>query len=169
VALNQGAIQRRIQDIKATVEVPKEIPKAPPPPPVDVVPPPPVTIVQPAFTINDAPPREAPHATPAPPTVSHGPSSDPLKPIGRTHTLPPYPVASLRSGEQGTTGMIVHITVEGTVDDCKVEKGSGSDRLDSAACEFVKARWRWSPPTNQGVPTATSTRVAVKWDLKDAR
>jgi hypothetical protein len=32
----------------------------------------------------------------------------------------------------------------------------------------VKGHWRLSPPTNQGQPTAVSTRVSVKWDLKDA-
>jgi protein TonB len=170
VALNQAAISKKIQDIKATVEVPKEIPKAPPPPPPDLVKPPPPVAIVPDFKINTAPPpapvRTAPPAPTAPARVA---ASDPLRPVGRTHTLPPYPPISVRLGEQGTTLMLVHITTEGNVDDCKVEKGSGSDRLDAAACEFVKARWRWSPPTNQGAPTAVSTRVSVKWDLKDAK
>jgi len=75
----------------------------------------------------------------------------------------------VRLNESGTTLMEVHITVEGNVDDCKVVQSSSSERLDSAACDFVKSRWRWQPPTNQGTPTAVSTRVSVKWDLKDAK
>ena len=104
--------------------------------------------------------QEAPAAAPA---------SDPLRPIARTHTLPPYPPISVRLNEQGTTLMLVHITVEGNVDTCKVEGSSSSDRLDQASCDFVKSHWRWQPPTNKGVPTDVSTRVSVKWDLKDAR
>ena len=58
---------------------------------------------------------------------------------------------------------------EGRVDDCKVITSSSSERLDQAACEHVTRVWRWQPPTNAGVPVAVSTRVSVKWDLKDAR
>ena len=69
---------------------------------------------------------------------------------------------------QALAGDLV-ITTEGNVDECKIINSSSSERLDTAACDFVKARWRWQPPTNQGQPTAVSTRVSVKWDLKDAR
>ena len=170
-ALNQGALLKQLQEIKATVDTPKEKPKAPPPPPDLVKPPPPVAIV-PEFQIATAPPppvttvAKAPPAPPAPKAVA---SSDPLRPIMRTHTLPPYPPISVRLNEQGTTLMEVHITTEGNVDDCKVVQSSSSERLDSAACDYVKSRWRWQPPTNQGTPTAVSTRVSVKWDLKDAK
>src|SRR5215510_10121813 len=76
-ALNQGALLKQLQEIKATVDTPKEKPKAPPPPP------PPKAVVA---------------------------ASDPLKPIMRTHTLPPYPPISVRLNESGTTLMEVHIT-----------------------------------------------------------
>src|SRR5678815_5318511 len=69
-ALNQGALMKQLQEIKATVDTPKEKPKAPPPPPPDLVKPPP----------------------PAPKAVA---ASDPLKPIMRTHTQPPYPPISI--------------------------------------------------------------------------
>src|SRR6185369_3052361 len=85
-ALNQGALMKQLQEIKATVDTPKEKPKAPPPPPHVVMPPPP-------------PPKAAPVA-----------ASDPLKPIMRTHTIPPYPPISIRLNESGTTLMEVHIT-----------------------------------------------------------
>jgi protein TonB len=87
----------------------------------------------------------------------------------RTHSIPPYPPISVRLNESGTTLMEVHITTEGNVDDCKILNTSSSDRLDQAACDYVKRVWRWQPPTNQGAPVAVSTRVSVKWDLKDAK
>ena len=169
-ALSSGALIKQLQEIKATVDTQKTPPKAPPPPPDLVKPPPPVAIV-PEFQVATAPPppvTTVAKAPPAPPPKAVA-SSDPLRPIMRTHTLPPYPPISVRLNEQGTTLMEVHITTEGNVDDCKVEKSSSSERLDSAACDYVKSRWRWQPPTNQGTPTAVSTRVSVKWDLKDAK
>lgn len=171
-ALNQGALMKQLQEIKATVDTPKEQPKAPPPPPPDLVKPPPPVAIVPDFQVAAAapPPVTVQKAAPPPPApVAHVAASDPLRPVMRTHTLPPYPPISVRLGEQGTTLMEVHITTEGNVDDCKIVTGSGSDRLDTAACDFVKQRWRWQPPTQQGTPTAVSTRVSVKWDLKDAK
>ena len=172
-ALNQGALMKQLQEIKATVDTKKEIPKAPPPPPPDLVKPPPPVAIVPEFQVATAAPppvtvqKAAPPPPPAPPRAVA--SSDPLKPIMRTHTTPPYPPISVRLNEQGTTLMEVHITTEGNVDDCKVLTSSSSERLDAAACEFVKQRWRWQPPTNQGAPIAVSTKVSVKWDLKDAK
>jgi periplasmic protein TonB len=171
-ALNQGALMKQLQEIKATVDTQKEPPKAPPPPPPDLVKPPPPVAIVPEFTVATAAPppvTTVAKAPPAPPPPRAVASSDPLRPVGRTHTLPPYPPISVRLNEQGTTLMEVHITTEGNVDDCKIVQTSSSDRLDQAACDFVKSHWRWSPPTNQGAPTAVSTRVSVKWDLKDAK
>src|SRR6185369_6960412 len=171
-ALNQGALMKQLQEIKATVDTPKEKPKAPPPPPPDLVKPPPPVAIVPVCQVAAPPPAPVqvkPPPPPAPPPKAVVASSDPLKPIMRTHTIPPYPPISVRLNESGTTLMEVHITTQGNVDDCKIVTTSSSDRLDQAACDYVKSRWRWQPPTNAGVPTAVSTRVSVKWDLKDAK
>jgi protein TonB len=172
-ALNQGQLLKQLQEIKATVDTPKEKPKAPPPPPPDLVKPPPPTAIIPEFQVATAPPppsvTTAPKPPPPPPKAAPVAASDPLKPIMRTHTLPPYPPISIRLNESGTTLMEVHITTEGNVDDCKIVTSSSSERLDTAACDYVKRVWRWQPPTNQGTPTAVSTRVSVKWDLRDAK
>ncbi len=172
-ALNQGQLLKQLQEIKATVDTPKEKPKAPPPPPPDLVKPPPPTAIIPEFQVATAPPppsvTTAPKPPPPPPKAAPVAASDPLKPIMRTHTLPPYPPISIRLNESGTTLMEVHITTEGNVDDCKIVSSSSSERLDTAACDYVKRVWRWQPPTNQGTPTAVSTRVSVKWDLRDAK
>jgi protein TonB len=171
-ALNQGALMKQLQEIKATVDAAKEKPKAPPPPPPDLVKPPPPVAIVPVFQVAAPPPAPVqvkPPPPPAPPPQRQVASSDPLKPIMRTHSIPPNPPISVRLNESGTTLMEVHITTEGNVDDCKILNTSSSDRLDTAACEYVKRVWRWQPPTNQGAPVAVSTRVSVKWDLKDAK
>ena len=171
-ALNQGALMKQLQEIKATVDTPKEKPKPPPPPPPDLVKPPPPVAIVPVFQVAAPPPAPVttkPPPPPAPPPKAVVAASDPLRPIMRTHTIPPYPPISVRLNESGTTLMEVHITTQGNVDDCKILNSSSSERLDTAACDYVKRVWRWQPPTNQGTPTAVSTRVSVKWDLKDAK
>jgi TonB family protein len=91
--------------------------------------------------------------------------SDALRPIPETHTIPTYPLISIRLSEEGTTLMEVHITVAGTVDDCRIVTSSGSDRLDFQACDHVQRVWRWQPPTAGGQPVNVITRVQVKWAL----
>ena len=92
-----------------------------------------------------------------------------LKAITRTHSLPPYPTISQRLGEQGTSQIQVAISTEGRVTDCKVIKSSGSERLDTAACNYVQGHWRWQPPTREGKPVDAKTDVSVVWNLKNAQ
>ncbi len=134
---------KQLEEIKATVEAEKTPPKAPPPPPPDLVKPPPPVAIVPDFTVATAPPpaavTTAPKPPPAPPPKAVA-TSDPLRPIGRTRTLPPYPPISVRLNESGTTLMEVHITTEGNVDDCKVITSSSSERLDTGRLRSCQAR-----------------------------
>src|SRR6185437_7200610 len=107
-ALAQGALIKQLQEIKASVDTQKTPPKAPPPPPPDLVKPPPPVAIVPEFQVATAPPPPvtvAPKAPPPPPPPPAAPkavaASDPLRPIARTHTLPPYPPISVRLNEQG--------------------------------------------------------------------
>lgn len=173
-ALAQGALMKQLQEIKASVDTQKTPPKAPPPPPPDLVKPPPPVAIVPEFQVASAPPppvhTEAPKPPPPPPPKpTTAITNDPLRPIMRTHTQPPYPPISVRLGEQGTTLIEVNINTEGTVSECRVVKGSGSERLDNAACDWVKGHWRWQPPTLNGQPTAAKTEIQYTWNLKDAK
>lgn len=172
-ALATGAIIKQMQEIKASVEREKTPPKPPPPPPVDFKAPPPVAAIIPEFTTAPEPAPQAPVARPAPPPAppKAAPVAAPteLHAIARTHTIPPYPTISQRLGEQGTSLLEVNINTEGNVTACKIAKSSGSERLDSAACDYVKQRWRWQPPTREGKAVEAATRVSVVWNLKDAQ
>ncbi len=172
-ALAQGALMKQLQEIKASVDTQKIPPKAPPPPPPDLVKPPPPVAIVPDFQVATAPPppvhTEAPKPPPPPAPPTHAISNDPLRPIMRTHTSPPYPAISVRLGEQGTTLIDVNISTEGVVTECTVAKSSGSDRLDTAACDWVKGHWRWQPPTLNGAPTAAKAQIQYTWNLKDAK
>src|SRR5882672_1114112 len=81
-ALNQGALMKQLQEIKATVDTTKEPPKAPPPPPPDLVKPPPPVAIVPEFTVATAPPPPVTTVTKPPPAPPRAvASSDPLRPI----------------------------------------------------------------------------------------
>ena len=173
-ALAQGALMKQLQEIKASVDTQKTPPKAPPPPPPDLVKPPPPVAIVPDFQVASAPPPQAPTAAPKPPPppppkAAATISNDPLRPIQRTHTQPPYPPISVRLGEQGTTLIEVNIGTDGNVSECSVVKGSGSERLDGASCDWVKGHWRWQPPTLNGAPTAAKAQIQYTWNLKDAK
>jgi len=90
-------------------------------------------------------------------------SSRPV-PVVRTHLKPPYPLDAKRAGEQGTTQMEVAISAPGAITDCKVIGTSGSERLDSTACSFVKRYWRWQPRDTPG-----TTKISVVWNLISGR
>ncbi len=172
-ALNQGALMRQLQVLRAAIDTPKEIPRPPPPPPPDFVKPPPPVAIAPVFSVASPAPApittvpKLPPAAPAPPVV-HAPASNPLRPILRTHTLPPYPPIARRLNEEGTSLIEVTVTTRGTVSDCVIAQSSGSQRLDTAACDYVKQHWRWEPPTIAGKAVSAKTRIAIKWNLRQA-
>ena len=138
--LASGQIMKQIRDIQASVAQEKVPPKAPPPPPPDLAKPPPPVAIVPEFSVQQEapPPITTVKQAPPPPPKAAAPVAAPtqLEPIARTHSLPPYPTISQRLGEQGTTQMQVAISTEGTVTECKVIKSSGSERLDTAACDL---------------------------------
>jgi periplasmic protein TonB len=167
VGLSNDQLRKEVMDISASVVAKKAAPKdLPPPPPAMVRPPPSVAAPPPQIVIAAPPPVVAAPVVAAPPPP---PPPTELKSIEKTHTLPPYPALSQRMGEQGTTLLKVAIDNTGKVTDCTVVTSSGSTRLDAAAVEYVKANWRWQPPTQAGKPVSATTEVSVKWDLKNAQ
>ncbi|HWY60811.1 MAG TPA: energy transducer TonB [Rhizomicrobium sp.] len=167
VGLSNDQLRKEVLDISASVVAKKEAPKElPPPPPAMVRPPPQAVAPPPQIVIQAAPPPPVvvPKAAPPPP-----PPPTELKEITRTHTLPPYPALSQRMGEQGTTSLSCEINVTGKPDSCKVEKSSGSARLDDAASSYVKDHYTWQPPTQLGKPVAATAHLNVIWDLKNAQ
>lgn len=176
LGMKGGEIAEKLDDLVATVEQQEVEAKPPPPPPPDVVKPPPPFVPPPDISIAvDAPPSNNAIATttvrpPAPPANPPAPPAPPappppkLEPIMRTHTKPPYPTISQRLGEQGTSELMVTLGTGGDVTACEVTKSSGSARLDTAACDHVKSRWKWTP-----IQSEVRTAVRVVWSLLDAR
>jgi protein TonB len=173
--LKSGMLDKLPEELKAEVVQPKDVAKPPPPPPPDLAKPPPPFVPPPDIsTANDAPTNTittqsttpTPPPPPAPP-APQAPAPTQLSPIARTHTIPPYPELSRKLNEQGSVVLEVTIDTGGSVSDATVQTSSGSQRLDDAAVAWVKAKWRWNPPTQNGQPSSARTLVKVTFNLKN--
>jgi protein TonB len=173
-------IEKKKEDLQATVEQQKIEPKAPPPPPPDVIKPPPPFIPPPDITIQtEAPPNNNAIVTttsrppapppPAPPPAPPAAPPTPAVALMNTHTKPPYPTISQRLGEHGTTLLMVTIDASGDCTGADVITSSGSHRLDQAAIDYVKQRYKWKPATQGGKPIASRQQLRIVWSLTDAQ
>jgi protein TonB len=130
--------------------------------PTLVVPPtePPTTA---QLTIDALPSVPAgPGTTQAEPTIAAA-AVDPRRPL----TQPPYPPASIRSGEEGAVALDVLVGADGHVKDAKVSRSSGSARLDVAAMNEAKTRWRLRPATRNGLPFEQWLTLRVVFRLEN--
>ena len=160
------------------VQEQKKLDAPPPPPPPKMehppveVPPPDVTINIPAApnttAITNVTDKPQPPAPPAPPPpradvrtpvrldLKHSPSTDDY-----------YPPTSRRMNETGTTTVSVCAGPDGKLNaDPKVEKSSGSSRLDEAAVRWA-THVRVTPATLNGQPAAGCAAFNVVFKLTD--
>ena len=100
---------------------------------------------------------------------TNGPTIEPLRGITATHTTPPYPLSSVRLGEEGTVRLQLSVAADGSVISATVEHSSGSYALDQAAVEWVRKHWRYQPRTVDGLAQATTTEADIRLDLRNAR
>jgi len=83
----------------------------------------------------------------------------------KTCEKPPYPAAALRGNETGTVRLRFLIDVDGKVLDSKVERTSGSRRLDEAARAGLSL-CKFKPATLNGRPERTWGRIEYEWKLE---
>lgn len=138
----------------------------PAPQPVAIVDPTPAPLAPTGIFEPQPPAPPAPVATaeaaPAPPKMVM-PSSDAAH---LNNPQPPYPTLSKRLGESGVVQLRVHVEIDGTPSQVQIYKSSGYDRLDQAALETVKNRWRFVPGHLGGTPIASWVIQPVRFDLK---
>ncbi|TAN10944.1 MAG: energy transducer TonB [Burkholderiaceae bacterium] len=106
-----------------------------------------------------APAAAAP--VPAPQTVLPSSSATYLN-----NTPPPYPPLSRRLGESGEVIVRVLIGTDGRAEKAQIDKSSGYERLDQAALETARDRWRYVPGTRGGVPEAMWFKIPIKFVLE---
>jgi protein TonB len=80
-----------------------------------------------------------------------------------------YPDASRRLGEQGTAFVHMCIGPGGRVSDPKIERSSGSSRLDAAAIRYAQATsGHFRPETRNGEAVTVCTNLPIKFQLTDS-
>ncbi|MGQ0833687.1 MAG: energy transducer TonB [Gammaproteobacteria bacterium] len=107
----------------------------------------------------DSPPVESPTRAVGPVDNSSGSAgvelritpvrADPRYPLTRAD----YPAVSIRGGEEGVVELSVYVLRDGRIADVRVARSSGHARLDRAAVEEARRRWRMQPALRGDEPT----------------
>jgi protein TonB len=163
-------------ETKIIEEIKPPPPDKPPPPPPKLLTPPPPFIPPPEVNIQ-VPMQQAPTITasptpppaPAPFVPTPAPVREPLRtnPVVQAASCekPEYPPASRRAGETGTVLLNFLVDVNGRVIDSKIERSSGSRRLDDAARAGLEL-CKFQPATIDGRTTRAWARIEYVWRLE---
>jgi protein TonB len=158
-------------------------PEEPPPPPKDMpkVPPPPVT--PPPLVRTEAPPPPIQTITaPIPPVIP------PVAPAPPPPPPPPhkvqsasakgsliglfsdedYPASAQSAGAEGTAQAQLTVGPDGRVQSCNLIRSTGNGALDSATCNILRRRAKFTPARDSnGQPTTdTVTTPPIVWRLQ---
>lgn len=184
--LAYNVVKKSVQDLKTfDVEEKPPPPEPPPPPPKDMpkVPPPPVTpppLVRveapppPIQTITAPPPPVyIPPVAPAPPPPPPAPrkvqSATSAKGDLRTLFSPDdYPAAAQAAGAEGTAQATLTIGPDGRVVGCNLTRSTGNSALDSATCNILRRRAKFTPAkdSNGQATSDTVTTPPIVWRLE---
>ncbi len=148
-----------IEEIKAP---PPDKPPPPPPPKLTTPPPPyiPPPEVQVQVPVVIAPAITAVTDVKPPLEVRTAPVVD-----ASTCDKPAYPPAALRANETGLVRLRFLIDTDGKVLDSKIERSSGSRRLDEAARAGLTL-CKFKPATLNGRPEQTWGRIDYLWKIE---
>ena len=186
--LAYNVIKKTAEQLKVIdVEQQPPPPEQPPPPPKDMpkVPPPPVTpppLVQmntpapPTITTVVAPPIPpmappviAPPAPPAPPpprkTVSAQSARGDLRSLVSGDDSP---ASAQAAGAEGTARATLSISPSGQVVGCNITQSTGNSALDSATCNILRRRAKFTPArdSNGNATSDTIETPPIRWQLE---
>ena len=161
--LAYNVIKKAAQDLK-TFDVEEQ------PPPPEEPPPPPIAVVESPVIPPPIPPVvQAPPPPPPPPPPRKVQSAQSAKGDLRTlFSADDYPASAQSSGAEGTVRASLTIGPDGRVVACNVTQSSGNGSLDSATCNILRRRAKFTPARDQnGQPvTDTITTPPIRWQLE---
>ncbi len=170
-ALVHGLARKIVEVVRPPLET-KIIEEIKPPPPDKPPPPPPPRLAMPPPPYIPPPEVQVQVPVVMAPTITAVTTVKPPEEY-RTRAVvdakscdePPYPAASLRGNETGTVRLRFLIDVDGKVLDSKVERSSGSRRLDEAARAGLSL-CKFKPATINGRPERSWERLDYVWKLQ---
>ena len=185
--LAYNVIKKTAENLKVIdVEQPPPPPEKPPPPPKDLpkVPPPP-TIPPPLVQMQAPPPPIAVQIAPTPPPIPQIVQAPPAPPPpppphktvsaqsakGDVRTLfsaDDYPASAQAAGAEGTAQATLTIGADGRVVGCNLIKSTGNGALDSATCNILRRRAKFTPArdSNGNPTTDTYTTPPIRLQLE---
>ena len=185
--LAYNVIKKAAEDLK-TFDVEEEPPppeeEPPPPPDQPELPPPPMMpppVVRPPVVQQPIQVVETPVIPQRPPPVIAAPQPPPPPPpprvVQKAQSMKgslqglisgdDYPAAAMRNEEQGTVSIRLTIGSDGRVSGCDIASSSGSSSLDSATCNIIRRRARFTPARDSnGQPTSDSMTQRITWRLE---
>lgn len=109
---------------------------------------------------------------PGPLTAALPPESPPTsritqaaRPSGGYQVRPLYPPAARRAGAEGTTLLMVHVLVDGSIGEVRIERSAGHTALDRAAADAV-TQWHFEPAKSGSQAVAVWVVIPVEFRLK---
>jgi protein TonB len=186
--LAYNVIKKAATDLKTfDVEEQPPPPEEPPPPPKDMpkVPPPPVT--PPPLVRMEAPPPPiqvitsaappppyippvvaAPPAPPAPPPPRKVEAAHARGDVRTLFSTDDYPASAQSAGAEGTAQAQLTIGPDGRVVGCTLVQSTGNGALDTATCNILRRRAKFTPAKDSnGQPTTdTYTTPPIRWQLE---
>jgi protein TonB len=148
----------------AEVDVPEPVPVKPE---LEVPEPAPVEMPMPEIDIPIETPPEAVTAQADPAPAETAPPVSELQADPRHVTPPVYPAMSRRLGEEGVVILMIYVLPDGRVGDVRVHKSSGHPRLDDAAVDAARNKWRFKPATQGGAGVAAWGSYTVRFQLQE--
>jgi protein TonB len=180
--LAYNVIKKAAEDLKTfDVEEQPPPPEEPPPPPKDMPDTPPPPTMPPSIVQTISPPQPiqmtvapaptyippvapAPPAPPPPPrkTVSAQSAKGDLRTLFSTDD---YPASALAAGAGGSAQAELTIGADGRVTGCNLTRSTGNSALDSATCNILRRRAKFTPARDSnGNPTSDTIRTpTITW------
>lgn len=97
-------------------------------------------------------------------TVSATEIDTPLTPV--VQVPPIYPIRAKRMGIEGNVTVTFTVSREGRVENVDIVDANPPDVFETAVIRCV-SRWRFKPPTVEGVPVNARAETTIRFQLKD--
>ncbi|MFV0644310.1 MAG: energy transducer TonB [Sphingomonadaceae bacterium] len=124
----------------------------------------PESIIPPVAPVSAIPAPAAPVESPGPPAESAPVTPPDFNVDQLNNPAPSYPYLSRKAREEGVVLLRVHVTAGGAAGEVRIEKSSGSRRLDDAARATVR-KWRFVPASQAGKAVSAWVIVPVTFSL----
>jgi protein TonB len=149
------------------------MPKVPPPPmmPPPIMrmnsPPPPIQVVE-SPVIPPVAPVMAPPAPPPPPQPRKVESARARGDVRSLFSSDDYPASAQSAGAEGSAQAQLTIGPDGRVVGCSLVRSTGNGALDSATCNILRRRAKFTPARDSSgnATTDTYTTPTIVWRLE---